>query len=161
MTFERSINRRLHEEHEATLSLWTRLEGALAGRGALDAPDTAALLRRCAAGLAEEVTRHFDFEEQVLFPRLAEAGEGDIAALLGEEHAAIREAAARFATLEARLHAGTLAAAEAQALRAVSLELAERLVSHVQKEELSLLPSLEDLIDEDADAELALAYATH
>lgn len=37
---------------------------------------------------------HFDFEERELFPRMVDAGEGDIAALLGEEHDAIREAAA-------------------------------------------------------------------
>ena len=45
------------------------------------------------------------------------------------------------------------------ALRVTALELAERLVSHVQKEEMSLLPALEDLLDEATDAELALAYA--
>jgi len=160
MDFARSVNRRLHEEHLATLTLWTRLEGALAGRGALDAPETAALLRNCAAGLAEEVSRHFDFEEDVLFPRLTEAGEGDIADLLGEEHAAIRDAAARFAPLEAALRAGTLTAAETQTLRAVALELAERLVGHVQKEEMSLLPALEDLLDEDTDTALVLDYAS-
>lgn len=161
MEFERSINRRLHEEHQATLTLWTRLEGAVAGRGDLGSPQTAALLRDCGAALAEEISRHFDFEEQELFPRLADAGEGDIAELLAEEHAAIRDAAARFSPLEAGLRAGALAPEQVQALRAVALELAERLVSHVQKEEMSLLPGLEDLIDEEADAALALAYATN
>jgi hypothetical protein len=43
--------------------------------------------------------------------------------------------------------------------RALALELAERLVSHVQKEEMSMLPALDDLLDEDADRELVLAYA--
>ena len=161
MDFVRSVNRRLHEEHLATLTLWTRLEGALAGRGALDAQETATLLRHCAAGLAEEVSRHFDFEEDALFPRLAEAGEGDIAELLAEEHAAIRDAAARFAPLEAGLRAGALDVAGMQTLRTVALELAERLVGHVQKEEMSLLPALEDLLDEDTDAALVLEYASH
>jgi len=40
-------------------------------------------------------------------------------------------------------------------LRALGLELAERLTAHVQKEEMALLPMLEDLLDEDADRELA------
>jgi hypothetical protein len=44
-------------------------------------------------------------------------------------------------------------------LRSLGLELAERLVSHVQKEEMSLLPALEDLLDEEVDHELASAYA--
>jgi hypothetical protein len=43
--------------------------------------------------------------------------------------------------------------------RALGLELAERLVSHVQKEEMSLLPAVEDLLDEGTDHELASVYA--
>jgi hypothetical protein len=38
----------------------------------------------------------------------------------------------------------------------LGLELAERLVSHVQKEEMSMLPALEDLLDEETDAALAM-----
>ena len=41
----------------------------------------------------------------------------------------------------------------------LGLELAERLVSHVQKEEMSMLPALDDLLDEEVDHELATAYA--
>ena len=46
-----------------------------------------------------------------------------------------------------------------QETRALGLELAERLVSHVQKEEMSLLPALEDILDEGTDHELACSYA--
>ncbi|HEX6265821.1 MAG TPA: hypothetical protein VFZ81_02870, partial [Burkholderiales bacterium] len=45
-------------------------------------------------------------------------------------------------------------------VRLLGLELAERLVAHVQKEEMSLLPALEDLLDEAADGELSAAYAS-
>lgn len=146
-THTRQVSRRLHEEHVATLALWSRVESALAA-GKSDAP----LMRAAAASLAEEIAHHFDFEEKELFPRLAGAGEGDIAELLKEEHATIREAATRFIALAN----GALS----NELRALGLELAERLVSHVQKEEMSLLPALEDLLDEAADAELSLAYAS-
>jgi len=153
MEFNRQISRRLHEEHEATLALWGRLEQALALRGNRPpAAQDASLLRSCAASLADEVTRHFAFEEAELFPRLAAAGEGDIAALLAEEHETIRAAARQFAELAQD------ATGRWPALRALALELAERLVGHVQKEEMSLLPSLEDLLDEQADAELAGRY---
>ena len=40
------------------------------------------------------------------------------------------------------------------------LELVERLVSHIQKETMALLPLLDDLLDEDTDRELAMAYAS-
>ena len=148
MTFDRAISRQLHEEHAATLALWGRVEQSLAS-GAHDA----ALMREAAAALAGEIARHFEFEETQLFPRLAAAGEGDIAELLTEEHAAIRAAAARFRAL-----AGD--DPPRPELRPVAFELAERLVSHVQKEEMALLPALDDLLDADADRELQLAYAS-
>lgn len=156
MDFSRFISRRLHEEHEATLALWGRLEEALARLGPRPpAPEDLELMRRCAAQLADEVTRHFAFEETDLFPLLAASGEGDIAGLLSEEHATIRAAARRFGELA---QPGGDAQANWPELRALALELAERLVSHVQKEEMSLLPSLEDLLDEETDRELAGSY---
>jgi hemerythrin-like domain-containing protein len=159
MDFERQVSRRLHEEHVATLELWGRLEQAFATRArawppSQPDPALASLLQRCAAALAEEVTRHFEFEERDLFPRLAASGEGDIAMLLAEEHETIRHVAHAFRTLAA----GTPDDSGWRQLRTLGLELAERLTAHVQKEEMALLPMLEDLLDEDADRELALAY---
>ena len=145
MASSRLVSRRLHEEHDATLALWGKVESSLASGNA-----DPALLREAAAALAHEISRHFEFEERELFPRLAGAGEGDIAALLAEEHVVIREAARQFAQA---LDAGA-------GLKPVGLELAERLMSHIQKEEMSLLPVLDDLLDEQADAELIERYAT-
>jgi len=145
--FTRQVCRRLHEEHEATLALCSRLEASLAA-GRSDA----ALMRAAAAALAGEVERHFAFEEAELFPRLAASGEGDIAELLQEEHVAIRAAAARFI---AAVKENPVAAS----LKPLGLEVAERLASHAQKEEMSMLPALDDLLDEEVDHELASAYA--
>jgi hemerythrin-like domain-containing protein len=145
--FTRQVCRRLHEEHEATLALCSRLEASLAA-GRSDA----ALMRAAAAALGGEVERHFAFEEAELFPRLAAGGEGDIAELLQEEHVAIRAAAARFIALVKEN-------SFENELRVVGLELAERLASHAQKEEMSMLPALDDLLDEEVDHELAGIYA--
>jgi DUF438 domain-containing protein len=147
MELNRQISRRLHEEHEATLALWSRLEASLAARKSDDA-----LLRSAAAALAEELDRHFAFEEEELFPRLAAAGEADIGELLAEEHAAIRAAGREFIALVKSDPAG-------ERLRPLGLELAERLIAHVQKEEMSLLPSLDDVLDEETDSELTSSYA--
>ena len=146
--FTRQVCRRLHEEHEASLALCARLEASLsAGRS------DAALMRAAAAALAGEVERHFAFEEAELFPRLAAAGEGDLAELLREEHVTVRDAAGRFIALVKENSFNN-------ELRVVGLELAERLASHAQKEELSLLPALDDLLEEETDHELASAYAS-
>src|SRR4029078_9982634 len=75
--YNRQISRRLHEEHTATLALWGRVEQMVVA-GERDP----ALMRRARAALADELTRHFGFEESDLFPRLAAAGESDIATLL-------------------------------------------------------------------------------
>jgi len=148
MEFNRHISRRLHEEHDATLALWGRVEASLAA-GKHDA----LLLRSASAALAQELDTHFRFEERELFPRLAAAGEGDIGELLQEEHEVIREAGRRFMDL-------VKDDPSRNEVKVLGLELAERLVAHVQKEEMSLLPALEDLLDEAADGELSVAYAS-
>jgi len=146
-TAVRQVTRRLHEEHVEVLALCSRLEASAAG-----AKSDAALMRAAAAALAGEIERHFAFEESALFPRLAAAGEGDMVELLLEEHAAIRAAAQRFS-------AAVSADASHPRLKPLALELAERLASHAQKEEMSLLPALDNLLDEGTDHELACAYA--
>jgi len=140
------VSRRLHEEHLATIALWARVEASLAA-GRLDAP----LLRSAAAALAEELARHFEFEEKALFPRLADAGEGDLAELLREEHETIRAAARQFIAAVGEEPVGARA-------RTLGLEIAERLPSHARKEEMSMLPALDNLLDESTDAELIMGY---
>lgn len=154
MFYSRQTSLRLHEEHLATVQLWGRLEQSIAAR--VPEAELTALLQSCSAALADEVTRHFEFEEKELFTRLAQAGDGDIAELLTEEHETIRSAARALRELLALPQPDT---ATRQQLRTLALELAERLVAHVQKEEMALLPALEDLLDEETDRELALAYA--
>jgi hemerythrin-like domain-containing protein len=154
MYFNLHTSQRLHEEHLATVALWGRLEQAIASR--LSDDEIHSLCKQCAAALSNEVSRHFDFEERELFPRLREAGESDIAELLGEEHETIRAVARDFQPLVA---AAAPDAAAWQRIRALGLELAERLVAHIQKEEMALLPALEDLLDEETDREIALAHA--
>jgi DUF438 domain-containing protein len=130
----------------ATLGLWGRVEQTV-----LSGANDPELLQRAGASLAHELTRHFGFEEKDLFPRLARAGESDIAGLLEEEHVAIRATAERFSILVRN-------PSDPQ-FRAIALALVEQLVAHVQKEEMALLPMLEDLLDENADAELSMTYA--
>jgi hemerythrin-like domain-containing protein len=150
----------LHDEHRSSLDLLGRVEQAFArAPRPTDARDAARLAGAFARLLEADVGRHFDFEEQKLFPRLAEAGEGDIADLLTEEHAAIREVAALLLPLAQAAAAGTLDDAGFAAFRRGLPELIERQVSHIQKETMALLPMLDDLLDPEADRELAMEYA--
>jgi hemerythrin-like domain-containing protein len=162
MTFLRATNRRLDDEHRENLDLFGRLREAFArvprGHAGGD-PDLTRLVGTLARNLEQEIARHFEFEERELFPRLDAADGGDLAELLAEEHAAIREVAAELLPRARSAAAGTLDAEGWQALQRIVLEFTERMVSHIDKETMALLPMLDDLLDEATDRELAFAYA--
>ncbi len=161
MSPARLTSRLLHEEHRANLDLLGRLEVALSRalrRNAGRDGDLMRLLAALALQLEQDVGRHFVFEERELFPRMARSGDGSIAALLAEEHDAIREVAAKLAPLMRAVSDGSLDDAGWQSLRRGVLELVERQVSHIQKEEMALLPMLPDLLDEEIDSQLARDY---
>ena len=156
MSFNTQVARTLDDEHRAHLALLGRVEGALARRDdAALAPLAAPLVRQ----LEEEVERHFGFEEQQLFPRMAEAGDGDLATLLTEEHETLRAVAAELQPLAAQLAAGTLPPEQRGTLQRVASELVERQVAHIQKETMALLPMLDDLLDDETDRQLAFTYS--
>ena len=90
---------------------------------------------------------------------MTDAGDGDMAGLLIEEHEAIRAVAGELVPLARAAEAGTLDDAGWAALKRGALEMVEREVAHIQKETMALLPLLDDLLDEDSDRELAFAYA--
>ena len=156
MTPSRQVCRCLDDEHRALLELLNRVEQALArGTGA----DVAALAASLLHHLEHDVGRHFDFEETQLFPPMAEAGDGDLAALLTEEHDSIRAVAEDLMPLARAAAAGSLAPAGSVALKRLLRELVERQVAHIQKESMALLPLLDDLLDEETDRQLAFEYA--
>jgi len=162
MNFTRQVSQALDIEHRANLDLLGRIEQVFA-RGStadrVDDPGFAKLAGAFVRLIDQDVGRHFDFEEQELFPRMSDAGEADIAELLKEEHDAIREVAAEILPFARAAAAGTLDAAGHDALKRGALEMVERQVAHIQKETMALLPLIEDLLDEEVDRELAFAYA--
>ena len=157
MSYRRQVSQALDDEHRANLDLLGRVEQAFARAGRV--PDLARLAGEFGRHLDQDLARHFDFEERELFPRMAEAGDGDMAALLVEEHDAIRAVAGELLPLTRAAAAGTLDEAGWGALKRGALELVERQVAHIQKETMALLPLLDDLLDEDSDRDLAFAYA--
>ena len=153
------VSQALDSEHRANLGLLGQVEAAFVRAGRNDADERARLAGALARFLEDEVGRHFDFEERELFPRLADAGEGDIAELLAEEHVAIRAVASELLPLARSAAARTIDASALEALQRGVSELVERQVAHIQKETMALLPMLDDLLDEETDRALAFAYA--
>ena len=158
------MTRRLHDEHEAVFNLLARVQRAFAGPAAdsmpdLAAPSWSALLRDLQVALEFEIAGHFDIEERELFPLLIEAGAGDMVGILDDEHQAIRAVAAPLIALLQKSRNAGLGAADWRTLRALGLDLCERLDAHARKEEIAMLPALESVLDDDRDRELIASYA--
>jgi hemerythrin-like domain-containing protein len=158
----------LHQEHQANLDLLGRVERALSrvARGAwrsaiAPGSELPKLFAALEHQLGQDVERHFVFEETELFTRMVESGDGSIAALLRDEHEAIRDLAAELLPLAHAAAASALDEAGWTALVRDAFELTERQVSHIQKEEMALLPMLEDLLDDETDRRLAIEYASN
>lgn len=163
MSFTNRISQTLHDEHRATVALMERLEQLLArGRrgGAPDRADSsvARLLSDLSTGVEAEVERHFAFEEDHLFTFLEAIGDADIGAHLTSEHAAMRPLGVRVAAMARSAMAGGFTPVEWEEFMRLAQELSDRMLAHVQKEEMALLPVLEENMDPETEARLYQEY---
>ena len=155
----------LHEEHMASQILLNRVEQAVRAHQpdrppAVDDGPVNQLLGDLIAALEGEVRRHFAFEEEKIFPRLAEIGDGDIGDMLGEEHTAILPLATELAALAKTARRGGFEPDAWARFRRIGLSFTELLGAHIEKEEAGLIPAVEAMFeDASADDELATEYA--
>ncbi|MEO7937568.1 MAG: hemerythrin domain-containing protein [Burkholderiaceae bacterium] len=158
MSSSRQVGRALDEEHRSNLALLDKVEHAVARANHADTA-FAGLMAQFARAMEHDIERHFRFEEESLFPLMRDAGDGEMADLLVEEHAVIREIASELLPLARAAAAGTIDDAQRAMLKQHAMEMIERQVAHIQKETMALLPMLDDLLDEESDRTLAFAYA--
>ncbi len=161
MDFTRRITQLLHEEHVSTIALLERLE-ALLGRyrkapPPADSSGLSNLLGDLAISLENEVGRHFDIEQDRLFP-LLDSGEQMIVRVLTGEHDAIRPLASQLAAQARAARTEGFDAATWSTFQTLGGELIERQISHIQKEEMALLPILDDELESDQDEAIANEY---
>jgi len=161
--FNNRISQRLHDEHCSTIALMERLEQLIIRYRRSGMPDAreaavAKLLADLAVGITAEVERHFVFEETHLFPRLQAAGDGAIGAHLTDEHGAIRPLGVRIAAVAREAAAGGFDAGRWDEFRRLGQELCERMLTHVQKEEMALLPLIDDSMDAETEERLYQEY---
>jgi len=164
MDFTHHVTRSLHEEHEAVTGMLGKLQHMLKEQGPDRPPqhdNTVATeaLNALIAAVEVEMPRHFDFEERELLPRLAEEGDGDMGALLIEEHEVILPLAKRLAGLARAARADGFGQQPWSDFHRMANELVERLSAHVEKEEMALLPALAEILDEDEDRAIWNRYA--
>lgn len=78
---------------------------------------------------------------------------------LTEEHQAMLPVAKQVANIARRCLATGFTDQTWSEFTSCSGELIERMLSHIQKEEMALLPMVEELLDPETDMELAEAYS--
>ena len=163
LAFANRISQTLHEEHRATIALMERLEQFIVRfrKGAI--PDVgdegiARLLGDVSTGVEGEIERHFNFEEQDLFSYLAAVGDVAIGEHLTGEHAAIRPVGAALAKLAREARTLGFDAQRWEEFRRLGQELVDRMLAHVQKEEMALLPLLDENMDAEVESELYQKY---
>ena len=154
----------LHEEHMASRNLLNRLEQALAahqpGRPpAADDGRFGQLLGDLIVALEGEVRRHFAFEEDQIFPRLAADGDGDIGDMLSEEHGEILPLATELTELARTARRDGFEPDAWNKFRRLGLSFTELLGAHIEKEEAGLIPAIEAMLEPAADDDLATDYA--
>jgi hemerythrin-like domain-containing protein len=160
--FSNRISQTLHDEHRATVALMERLDRLIASnrRSPPNMKDAAVaqFLRDLAGGVEAETNRHFDFEEQHLFTYLQSIGDEAIGAHLTDEHSAMRPLGQRLSALARAAEAGGFDNASWEEFRRLGMELCERMLAHVQKEEMALLPLIDQSMDGEMEARLYEEY---
>ena len=160
MTFSNRICQTLHDEHLANIALLQRV-GQLLAQGR-DPPDNDQAVQRLLSdldsGMAREVKRHFDFEERALFAYLDSIGESAIGAHLTQEHSVLRPLITQLcetahATKERGFDAGSW-----NQFRRLGAELCGQRSAHIHKEEMALLPLIEDNMDPETEIRLYQDY---
>ena len=160
--FRNRVCQKLHEEHAAVQVLLQRVEQTIA-QHRNDVPDAkdplvVKLMTDLANELPGEVDRHFDFEEEELFSYLAAEGNTGIGQHLTYEHGIIRPIGAALVKLIGETRTQGFDAARWAEFRKLGQELSGSLGPHAHKEDMALLPMLDDMMDAEKEAQLYEKY---
>ncbi len=153
----------LHDDHVRTMGVLDRVQGILARYKLTEVPDLDQFeIRMALDGLVVavegEIGGHFAFEEVSLFPLLTGAGDTQLACALGEEHTVILPLARRVSKLARAARIGGFTPESWREFHRCGHELIERLMRHIEKEEMGLLPLFDDVLSEEEDADLSTKY---
>ncbi len=165
MDFSRRTAQLLHEAHHATIAMLEGLENLIA-RAKRTAPDVnepqiSKILEQVSITIEQDIRGHFTFEESELFTRLAEFGDTAIGEHLTDEHRAMLPLGELVVAITVSVMNDGFNDESWLEFKQLTGELIERMLAHIQKEEMALLPLLEELLDPETDMELAEIYSTN
>jgi hemerythrin-like domain-containing protein len=163
MTDAQDIGEMLHIEHLHTLAFANAIEARVfSGRNRpLDPTDAAdaVFIEELLATVDADIDRHFQFEEEVLFPRVNDAGLNEVTAMLVEEHAMIRTMAAELRSLALSARTDGPDPAQWAQFRDVAMDFIHAAMFHIQKEEMGVIRALSVMLGPDTARALAADYA--
>ena len=163
MEYARATAHAMHDDHMTVLALLDRTE-QLVQRHSEDTPpdgaqtETRMLLSDLKAAVHGEIAAHFAFEEDELFPILEDAGADDMTGILKGEHDVLLPLGRRLADLADVVGREGFTTDRWTEFRQLAGAFTTGLRSHVDKEEMGMVPALEDILDEDQDEDLIAGY---
>ncbi len=163
MEYSSQVAHVLHDDHVRTMGVLHRMQGILARYKVTEVPDLDGFeVRMALDGLIVAVEGgiggHFAFEEETLFPRLTSAGDAQLASALGEEHSVILPLARRVSELARAARTGGFTPETWREFHRFCHEFIERLMCHIEKEEMGLLPLFDGVLSEQEDGDLSTEY---
>lgn len=164
MEFETQTSRTLHDEHMTVRSFLERF-GMELTKHQMDQPPEpgnttiANLLSDLITIVETELTVHFKFEEDQLFPLLDASGAADMTGILLEEHGVILPLAQDLCGQAKSFRRNGFSKEQWGNFRRYGMELVERLTGHIDKEEMGLVPMLDTILDQEQDHTFTGAYA--
>ena len=163
MAVANRITQLLHDEHGTTGAVMERLQDLINRNPLGEPPDVQAhevrrLLSELSLAIGPDLMRHFDLEEKFLFRYFDEFGDDAIGRDLTEEHVVFRQVIGRLTQLLDNVTTASFDAATWKDFRSLGQELSVNLLAHIEKEEMALLPILEELMDADAEASIFEEY---
>src|SRR3974377_1830380 len=161
MNFHNRICQTLHDEHLANIALLQRV-GQLLGSQGRAPPNNDQIVQRLlsdlSSGMASEVKHHFDFEENALFTYLDSIGESAIGTHLTQEHSMLRPLITQLCETAQATKGRGFDAESWNQFRRLGAELCGQLSAHIQKEEMALLPLIDENMDPETEIRLYQDY---
>jgi hemerythrin-like domain-containing protein len=156
--------RLINEDHDRTAAILNRLEAHLEQAEARGIPELDDAVRALVADLngelETELSTHFDFEERVLFPMIADSGGHEMVQHLLNEHETMRPIGRRLQRYCALALRDGFDEDSYATFVHFGWDIVERLERHLQIEETSFLLAVEALMlnNPDLDAKIAASY---
>lgn len=154
----------LHQEHLITVATLSTLEERVFGPQKNKPIDTSTSAGRAEVQavldlIEHEIHQHFRFEEEDLFPAVAERGYAELARLLEQEHDAIRTLAGSLKDAAVSALAEGFDQESWQAYREAGMDLIPSAMFHIQKEETAVIERLTVFLPAETDRALAEKYS--